>query len=150
MNRQMEIIGTMIRNNIMHRRIMDRNLDTLEIHHGQHRILMELAKAKSDSQKDIAEKMNISTATIAVAVKKLEKGGFIEKIMDPSDNRTNNIIITKKGRDIVEKSHRIFESVDKKVLKDFTEEEQEAFMSFLQRINKNLNDIEREEGKNEL
>jgi Mn-dependent DtxR family transcriptional regulator len=35
--------------------------------------------------------MDVSAATIAVSLKKLEKGGYINKVMDEGDNRLNQI-----------------------------------------------------------
>ena len=46
----------------------------------------------------------VSGATMAVSLKKLEKGGYINRLVDQHDNRCNQICITEKGREVVEES----------------------------------------------
>ena len=122
-----DITGKMIRTNIMHRRIVENMLEDTGVYQGQHRILMELSKHRHNSQKEIAIAMKVSTATIAIALKKLEKNGYINKITDKDDNRLNTIIITEKGRKVVEDSRNIFEAIDREMFKDLTEAEKEEF-----------------------
>ena len=142
MEKKKTIIGKMIRNNIMHKRIVEKRLESTGVFQGQHRILMELSALKYDSQKDIAKTMNISTATITVALKKLEKSGFIKRNTDDLDNRLNKIEITDKGMEAVDKSREIFKKLDNEVLYGFTEDEMDNLLNYLDRIENNLKDIE--------
>ena len=142
MEKKKTIIGKMIRNNIMHKRIVEKRLESTGVFQGQHRILMELSALKYDSQKDIAKTMNISTATITVALKKLEKSGFIKRNTDDLDNRLNKIEITDKGMEAVDKSREIFKKLDNEVLYGFTEDEVDNLLNYLDRIENNLKNIE--------
>lgn len=58
--------------------------------------------------KDISEALNISSARMAILLKKLEAKGFIEKTKSSIDGRSANIIISNKGWQFV---HRIKESM---------------------------------------
>lgn len=139
-----DITGKMIRTNIMHRRVVENMLENTGVYQGQHRILMELSKHHHHSQKELAIAMKVSTATIAIALKKLEKNGYINKIMDKEDNRLNTIIITEKGQKVVEDSRNMFNDVDKRTFQGFTDDEKEQFYGFLSRIENNIMNIEKE------
>ena len=75
------------------------------------------------SQNDIAKIMDVSAATIAVSLKKLEKGGYITREMVEADNRLNKLSMTAKGNKIVKQSKEIFALVDDRIFTGFTEEE---------------------------
>lgn len=142
--KEKDIAGKMIRTNIIHRRITEKLLESTGVYQGQHRILMELAKHEYYSQKEIAVAMKVSTATIAIALKKLEKNGYISKVTDEADNRLNKIHITAKGQQVVDDSVKIFERIDKKAFEGFSEEEKSGFYSMLDRLEINMAELEEE------
>ena len=79
------------------------------------------------------------------SLKKLEKGNYIEKRTSPSDSRSNLILLTKKGEDVVLQSQRLFEEVDEFMFQGFLEEEKEQLQLLLERIIHNVtsaNDLE--------
>lgn len=129
---------------IKHRKIMQNYLDETGIYQAQHHLLMRISHNQNASQKDLAMAMDVSAATIAVTLKKLEKGGYIKKEMDEGDNRLNQITITDKGNKVVERSKQIFDSTDKKVFEGFTEEEKDTLCALLQKLDSNLAKIENE------
>jgi DNA-binding MarR family transcriptional regulator len=129
---------------IKHRKIMLNYLAETGVYHSQHRLLMEISHYPNVSQNDIARMMDVSAATIAVSLKKLEKEGYINKEMDEGDNRLNKITITEKGNRIVEQSRQIFESTDRKVFEGFTEEEKSTLSFLLQKLDANLGKMEDE------
>jgi len=125
-----------------HRRVMEKNLESTGVFHSQHRVLMYLAGNEGCSQKEMAEAHHISTAAIAVHLKKLEKAGLVERVVDRSDNRRNVITITEKGREIVEKSCRVFSAVDSWMFHNLSEEELEIFVDCLDKMLNNLTQAE--------
>ena len=54
------------------------------------------------SQKELADALHISPATMAVSLKSLERGGYVEKRGDPADQRCKRVAITEKGRETME------------------------------------------------
>ena len=139
-----EIIHQLINFAMKHRKIMQYYLDETGVYHAQHRLLMEISRNPSASQKDIARSMDVSAATIAVSLKKLEKGGYIKKEMDEVDNRLNQITITEKGNRVVEQSKQIFDSIDRMVFEGFNEAEKSSLLVLLQKLNSNLVKMEDE------
>jgi len=117
--------------NHLHRCIVDKNMTKAEIYASQHRILGILDHKPLMSQKEIASVMEVSTATIAVTLKKMEKSGFIEKIMDVDDNRFNKIKMTEKGKHMLCQGFDIMHRIDFDLVKNFTEEELCQFTSLM-------------------
>ena len=93
------------------------------------------------SQKDIAEHFEISPAAVAVSLKKLEAGGYIVRKTSDNDSRYNEIEITKKGKEIVDFSHSIFEDIDNKTFKGMSEEEKQTLVLLLDKVTNNLKSI---------
>lgn len=108
-------------------------------------MLLYLSKQESSpSQKELAERFEISPAAVAVTLKKLESDGYIErgKRTEIADSRYNEIRITEQGRQATIQSRKYFQHVDSEAFKDFSDEELETFTSLLARMQKNLRDIE--------
>ena len=123
-----------------HHACVERQIGDLGIHHGQHRMLMELAKPRKapPSQKELAEAMGISPAAVTASLKKLEREGYVSRSMTNEDNRRNEIRITEKGLDRVNESHAVFGDTDKALFAGFTPEEIRLFTDLLKRLNTNL------------
>ena len=134
----MGIIKQIIGFAMKHRKIMQHYLDVTGVFQAQHHLLMRIYHDQNASQKELAMSMGVSAATIAVSLKKLEKGGYIKKEIDQGDNRFNQIAITEKGNKIVMQSKQIFESADQRVFEGFSEEEKLALYSLLMKLDANL------------
>ena len=125
-----------------HRKTVETRICSLGFHPSQHHFLMYIAKNGACTQNSIAEAMEISAATVAVSVKKLEKGGYIEKCISPSDGRSNVIAVTEKGEDVVAQSKEMIEWVDKEMFMSITEDEQYMLHNLMERIMNNLKEME--------
>ena len=121
-----------------HRRVMEKNLECTGVFHSQHRVLMYLSDHAGCSQKEMADAHHISTAAIAIHLKKLEKAGLVERVVDSADNRCNVITLTEKGRLVVEQSRRIFRAVDGCMFRNFSEEELNTLIFCLDKMIGNL------------
>lgn len=121
-----------------HRMILERRIADTGVYRSQHQMLMYISDHPHASQKDLAEHHRISTATVAVTLKKLEKGGFIRREVDEQDNRYNHICLTDRGKQIVKESVGLFQEIECAMFAGFTREECEAMSRFLNRISDNL------------
>lgn len=144
-------IKAFIETSRLHRTVMERMFSRTGVYRSQHQILMYIAKNPNASQKDIAHLHQASTATIAVSLKKLEKGGYIKRMVDRNDNRYNQIVITEKGRDVVKGSMKNFRTMEERMFAGFTDAELDQLKQLLGKINGNmsrfLEELEREEQK---
>ena len=126
-----------------HKSIIENKLasEKLDIYPAQHKLLMQLAFDNSISQKELAARLQVSQATVAVSLKKLVKEGYVEKQNQEDDNRFNVITITEKGKGIIERSVKIFDNIDENMLRGFSDEEINTLFSLLKRVSNNLDDI---------
>lgn len=122
----------------LHRDILDKEVRQTGVYRSQHHILMYLASNPDASQKEIARFQEVSTATIAVSLKKLEKAGYIKREVDQADNRCNRIQLTEKGEKIVTQSHEIFYRVEDEMFRGFDEGELLVLEEYFRRIYQNM------------
>lgn len=120
------------------RDLMERRVNKTGVFRSQHHLLMGISRFPEISQKELAEMEHISGATVAVSLKKLEKGGYIERAADEHDSRCNHIRITEKGDGVVRESIQIFQSIETELLDGFSEDEKKRLLEYLTRIGQNI------------
>ena len=135
---EFRLVEKYIRTNKRHRKVLEQELNSTGVYRSQHQILMYVADNPEVSQKELARLYGVSAATIAVSLKKLEQGGYIERKVDKKDNRFNQIRITEKGAETVEKSEAIFQELERRMFSGFSKEDFEKMGQFLDRIYDNL------------
>ena len=128
----------MIRTDRMHKCMIDNRVRDIGIHRTQHRILMHLARhGKLPSQKELAERLDITPAAVTGALKKIEQDGYIERTLG-HDTRFNEIKITEKGKAMVALTREMFSSADRAMFEGFTEEELDTYISCLEKLQANI------------
>ena len=140
-----EIIHKFIQTNRLHRRIIGRYADKIDMNCSAHRMLLFISKDGAlPSQKELAERLKISPAAVAGTIKKLEGDGYVErtKARDGCDCRANEISLTDKGKIAVTDSEKYFRYVDSVALGDFSSEDLDELCRLLDKIQKNLHSIE--------
>lgn len=130
-----------------HRSIVDARFREKGLYFGQPPILKYLSENKNATQKEIADSLHISAPSVATSLKRMEESGLVVRVENKKDARRNSIMLTKKGKELVEYADNLFLRIDDVAYKGFTEEEMETLVLFLQRMNDNLNAF-REEDKN--
>lgn len=113
----------------------------LDIYPAQHRILMNINMMPGISQKELAKILQVSPATITISVKKLIKAGYIIKTNSDEDNRRNILTISEKGKEIVDKSGAIFDSIDNEMFEGFQDEEMDTLIRYFERVLGNINRV---------
>lgn len=140
-------VGMFIKTDRLHRKAFESLVKGLGVHRSQHRMLMHLAKHEGMSQTDLASHLEISTAAVAVSIKKLESGGYIEKKTSENDSRFNEIKITERGREIVAASEKCFRELDMSMLDGIDGEMLDNFIRCLEIMQNNLEGLCEPEGK---
>ena len=135
-----EVTESIIRMVQLQQKMLNSQLGDVGLHRAQHRLLMNLADGSVESQCDLAKKLEVSPATIAVSLKKLERHGYICRYVHNEDGRYNRISLSSKGMDIVAKSREIFEAVDHECYYGFSNQEKEMFNQYLRKVYHNLKD----------
>ena len=131
----------------MQHRIIEARVRSLGIHPSQHLLLMRLSDmGRFPSQTQIAEELDISPASVARTLKQLEAGGYIERCGSDVDGRRNEIAISCKGVEMVQRSKEIFDGLEAVSYAGFSEEELDALEALLMREMDNLHRLERGDG----
>ena len=139
MNSYSELIRKFIRTNRMHKELVDARVSTLGLHRSQHMMLMCISHFEKDpTQREVAERLEISPASAAETIKKLESSEFIARSSDKNDTRCNVIKITDKGKKILADTHKIFESINEKTFDGLSEHETEVFKKCLSKMQENI------------
>lgn len=134
-----KLIGKMIRANRLHRSLIEKRNKEADIHRSQQLMLMYLAKCETaPSQKEIAAVFEVTPAAIAMSLKKMEQKGLIERIVSAEDSRVNHIVISEKGKQIMDSNRLHFEQTDLAMIEGVTEEEIAVISKVLDKFIDNL------------
>lgn len=96
---------------------------------------LESTGENSCSLTQVAEKQSITLPSCTVAVKKLEKKGYLEKTKSADDKRETKIKLTRQGEKINTVHLYIHHRISREVSKCFTKEEQDIIIRGLEKIN---------------
>ena len=121
-----------------HRNIIDKNFRENGIYFGQPPILKYLSENDNATQKEIADFLHISPPSVATSLKRMADSGLVVRIADKKDARRNNLRLTEKGKKLSEYADNMFLKMDEATFSDFTDEEIETLIKFLERMKKNL------------
>ena len=88
--------------------------------------------------RDIEEAFHLSHPTVSGLLARLEKKGFVEFRPDAQDRRCKRIYLLPKGWECDEKIHETILQNEKRIVQDFSEEEQAQFAAFLERAIRNM------------
>jgi DNA-binding MarR family transcriptional regulator len=116
---------------------------------GQPGLLLTIRELGSCSQTELAAALDVTTPSVAVSIKRLEKNGLISKQINEKDNRYNKITLTKKGQQAAEKCEKIFECINNKMFNGFSADEKLQLNDMLMRMSDNLQSYDPEKDPTE-
>lgn len=122
----------------LHMNHLQNIISSYGLHIGQPRILYTIKELNGATQKEIADKLNVTPASLAVSIKRMERAGLIEKNISESDLRRNYITLTDYGNRILNDSYLSLLKMDDQMVQGFSEGELEELVGFLDRIYANL------------
>ena len=93
------------------------------ISYGQFPFLMALYREDAVNQETIARRLLFNKATIARAIDKLEREGYVIRAQDASDGRANRIFLSPRGKEIKPVMDRLSHEWNSILLSGFTEVE---------------------------
>ncbi len=132
------IVGKLNHLNLLHRVHLHREISKCGLYMGQLPILEFVLQHHGCTQVQVAQMMHVSPPSIATSVKRMQRSGLLEKVMDPTDQRCNRLSVTEKGRQTALLCREKFDQVDRMMFQGFTEEECEKLGEFLDRLMENL------------
>ena len=134
----MQAVDMMIRTDRMHKSLIDYRAKEIGLHRTQHRILMILSRlGELPSQKELADRLDITPAAVTCALKGMEEGGYIERTLG-HDTRYNELHITEKGKALVNKTRELFSKTDRSLFDGFTDSELDVYIRCLEKLQNNI------------
>jgi len=95
----------------------------------------------SKTMSGVASALEITMGTLTTAVDKLIKKGYMERSRSNSDRRIVNVNLTKRGK-LAYRIHEKFHlDMVRAIMLDYSEEEEEALLSALSKLNIHLKEI---------
>lgn len=127
---------------LLHRKgsiFINRELSNYGIGSGQFMFLLELYIQDGRNQEELSERLKIDKGTTARALKKLEGQGFITRLKDECDKRSNKIYLTQKAKDVQENVYDILDEWNKKLRESLSKEEEDIVEKLLMKVCNNIN-----------
>lgn len=126
----------------LHNQTVQRLMADKELFPGQPPLLRALSVKDGRSQKELADEMQITPATLNVMIGRMEKNGLVARRADPSDQRVSRVFITDKGRRAHLEMKAIIAEMDRTCFETFTPEERIVFRRLLLQMYENLKHAE--------
>jgi len=120
---------------------MNRQLQALDLTSAQGQIIGYLTHAKEPPcARDREESFRLSHPTVSGLLSRMEAKGFIEIRPDPEDRRIKRIVLLEKGMACSRQIERCIRENNQRMIRGFSEEEEELFRSLLKRAVENMVD----------
>ena len=135
-----EAVGAMHRLELL-RKIQARTATgPLGIHPGQPPLLHYIQAHPGCTQKEAADELDVTPASAAASLKRLEKAGLVERKADDKDARRNCLFITAEGDARLIEHRKIFDALDERMFAGLTEDEIQMFQRTCEKMFDNLAD----------
>ncbi len=133
-----EMVHKLISTSLIHRYHITKSAQKVGLYYGQPMILEYIKEHNLCTQKELADSLHISPASIATSIKRLEKSGFVKRSTDKEDVRKNRLALTDDGFKTLTEFRNICYETDKEMFKGFSPEECVLLCNYLQRLYNNL------------
>ena len=115
------------------------SLDILGLYRGQPPVLFALWDQDGLTHSELAEKLEITPATVTRMIQRMEKTGFVQRKPDAKDEqRISRVYLTEAGRAVHAKLQSVRDRMEVENFAGFNDEERAMLRSFLLRIRENL------------
>ena len=114
----------------------------LEISLDQWLVLGPVWKNDGISQKDIAEYCGKDKTSVTKIIDTLEKKNLVVRVTDQLDHRVKRVVLSQKGRELFISALPVMAQTRDELRSGISDKEIEALKSILNKIYKNLNDIQ--------
>ena len=101
---------------------------------GYRGLLFHLARQDGQTQRELAEKTGLKAATVSVTIEKMERDGIVLRRQDQFDRRAVRVFLTKKGREIDDRTKEKVDALEKQFSSLITESERAELSMLLTKI----------------
>lgn len=105
---------------------------------GQPRMMFLIREHPGITQKELAEEMQITPASVAVSVRRMEHEGLVVRDRDSHDSRVQHLTLTKKGQVLDTECRKARDIIIDVLYEDFSQEELQALERQVQHMRQKL------------
>lgn len=114
---------------------IDKDLEPYDLTDSQGRLLGDISdminKGIDINRKALENSMHLSGPSITSLLQGLEKKRFILRESSNEDARAKKIVLTDEGKDLIQFSEEVMNSIEEKIVDNMTDDEQETFKRLL-------------------
>lgn len=129
---RMTVIARLQRNNF------DRKVTDLNVTRSQWAMIAVVARCPGSTQRTIAEYLEMSEASAGRLIDRLCADGLLERRDRRDDRRARAVYLTEAARPLLEKLGKIAQESEVRMFQDFSEEEIERLLDYMNRIYENV------------
>lgn len=104
-------------------------------------LLKNISETDTLSQNQLCEIVEKSAANVTRILDRLEKKDFVKRKQNPADRRSSILLLTHRGKEMVEEVHSSFESFSDYLTQGISTQDQNLLMQLLYKIRSNLDRI---------
>lgn len=119
-------------------------VDSYHLHPMEALTLCILYRTGECNQDALCVEMNVDKGRIAKTVSSLEDRGYLERSVNPVNKREKQLRLTKPGTEMALTVNKIFADWNALCFSGFTQEEQDQYMAFIDRIAHNAAESRKE------
>jgi len=132
------VFGAFMRAAHSHRQLMARKMGARNISPAQMFCLREVAHDSGITQRDLAERLNVSRPTLTVMLHKMEKAGLIERRADETDQRYTRVHLAGGGAQLHEQMHGVVSEVVEEMVGPLSEPDRVELARLLHALGDNM------------
>ena len=128
----------------VHRNAARRFFQSRGLFNGHPAVLFHIGSTPGITQGQLAERLQVAPATVAVSLRRMEAAGLIRRTADEEDRRVVRLTLTEQGTALNACCLKGKELFVRRQFAGFSEEELQCFCGYLRRIEENLTPTEEE------
>lgn len=110
----------------------------LGLHLGQEILIVDLHHNPDTTQAELVQRMGFEQPTIAKAITRMERAGFVRRSPDPADRRVTRLRLTERGEDAVDAVTAAWAETEAQATAGLTEAEARQLVRLLGALHGNL------------
>ena len=112
--------------------------ENLGIKNAYRTLLSQLYVKDGGTQLSLAEKTGMKAPTISITLRKMEKDGLVDRVVDEKDLRKTHVYLTEKGRQTTDNLNAAVKRINDGFVKGLSESEKDLFINTLENIKASL------------
>ena len=133
-----EVVGHMFEVDVLRRVCLQKAAADSGLYFGQLPILQFIHEHPGCTQREIADEIGVTSASVALSTKRMQKSGLLTKEIDSQDLRCNRLNLTETGEEYMNVCVQKFDEVDRVLFRGFSDDDLEQLDSLLEKVVGNL------------